>query len=68
MEDSLYFMAIWSMYCRVIWYILGLFVIFYDHLVYFSRFGMLYEEKSSNPAVGTSRVAETGTLPSLQSS
>jgi hypothetical protein len=29
---------------------LGLFCGFYGHLVYFSRFGMLYEEKSGNPA------------------
>jgi hypothetical protein len=30
----------------------GLFII-YGHLVYFSRFGILYQEKSGNPAVGT---------------
>jgi hypothetical protein len=32
----------------------GIFVcnfgVFYGHLVYFSRFGMLYQEKSGNPA------------------
>jgi hypothetical protein len=26
------------------------FGIFYDYLVHFSRFGMLYQEKSGNPA------------------
>jgi hypothetical protein len=37
------------------WYILWPWGLFYDHLVYFvaicySRFGMLYQEKSGNPA------------------
>jgi hypothetical protein len=36
-----YFMAIWS--------ILWPFGIFYGYLAYFSRFGMLYQEKSGNP-------------------
>jgi hypothetical protein len=36
-------------YCRAIWYILWRFAIFYDNLVHFSRFGMLYEDKSGNP-------------------
>jgi hypothetical protein len=42
----------------VIWSILLPFRILYDHLVYFvviwvhfSRFGMLYQEKSGNPAI-----------------
>jgi hypothetical protein len=36
-----------------IWYILWSFGIFYGHLVYFSRFGMLYEEKSGNTVLGS---------------
>jgi hypothetical protein len=31
-------------------FIFGQFGIFHGHLVYFSRFGMLYPEKSGNPA------------------
>jgi hypothetical protein len=38
----IYFMAIWN--------ILRTFVIFYDHLVHFSGFGIMYHEKSGNPA------------------
>jgi hypothetical protein len=30
---------------------------FYAHLIYFSRFGMLYREKSGNPAWDVNRVA-----------
>jgi hypothetical protein len=37
-----YFVAIWS--------ILLTFGIFCGHVVYFSRIGMLYQEKSGNPA------------------
>jgi hypothetical protein len=37
-----YFMTIWS--------ILRPLEIFYGHLVYFPRFGILYQEKSGNPA------------------
>jgi hypothetical protein len=33
-----------------IWYILRAFGTFCGHLVYFSHFGMLYQEKSGNPA------------------
>jgi hypothetical protein len=33
-----------------IWSILPPFDKFYGHLVYFSRFGMLYQEKAGNPA------------------
>jgi hypothetical protein len=36
-------------YFMTIWYILWSFGIFYGHLVYFYRFGMLYLEKSGNP-------------------
>jgi hypothetical protein len=32
-------------------YILWPFDIFHTYLVYFSRFGMLYQEKSGNPAL-----------------
>jgi hypothetical protein len=34
----------------VIWYILWTFGIFCGNLVYFPRFGILYQEKSVNPA------------------
>jgi hypothetical protein len=37
-----------------IWYILWPFGIFYGYLVYFSRFGMLYQEKSGNPGTEAS--------------
>jgi hypothetical protein len=33
-----------------IFYYIHLFGIFHGHLVYFSRFGMLQQEKSGNPA------------------
>jgi hypothetical protein len=33
------------------WYILWPFGIFYGYLVYFSRLGILYQEKSGNPAL-----------------
>jgi hypothetical protein len=36
-------------YFVAIWYILWPFDIFYGYLVYFSRFGILYHEKSGNP-------------------
>jgi hypothetical protein len=42
-------MAIWSTYFTGVWYILWPFGIFYGYLVYFSRFGTLYQEKSGNP-------------------
>jgi hypothetical protein len=45
------------------------FGIFYRHLIYFSRFGMLYQEKSGNPGLkkqlptcGTVRGVQTGAL------
>jgi hypothetical protein len=34
-----------------IWYIYGTFGILCGHLVYFPRFGILYHEKSGNPAL-----------------
>jgi hypothetical protein len=37
-------------YFKDIWSILLPFGTFYGYLVYFSRFGMMYEEKSGNPA------------------
>jgi thiol-disulfide isomerase/thioredoxin len=50
MEDAdifywhlVYFTAIWCTYCIGIWYIFG-------NLVIFPLFGMLYQEKSGNPA------------------
>jgi hypothetical protein len=44
-----YFVAIWYAYVMAIWYILWPFGIFYGHLVFFPRFGFLYQEKSGNP-------------------
>jgi hypothetical protein len=44
-----YFTAIWYTYFTAIWYILMPFGMFCGNLVYFSRFGMLYQEKSGNP-------------------
>jgi hypothetical protein len=35
------------------WNILQTFGIFYEHLVHFSGFGIMYQEKSGNPAVAT---------------
>jgi hypothetical protein len=59
-----YFTSLWNIlrhlvYFVAFWYILwpfGIFCghlvyVFYDYLVYFSRFGILYQEKSGNPAV-----------------
>jgi hypothetical protein len=34
------------------WHILWTFGLFYWHMVYFSRFGMLCQEKSGNPDFG----------------
>jgi hypothetical protein len=57
-----YFVVIWYIlwsfgifcghlvYFVVIWYILWSFGIFCGHLVHFPRVGMLYQEKSGNPA------------------
>jgi hypothetical protein len=50
-----YFVSIWSIFWPfgiflAIWYILWEFSIFCGYLVYFSRFGTLYQEKSGNPA------------------
>jgi hypothetical protein len=42
---------IW-IYFKAIWNILLTFEIFYDHLVHFSGFGILYQEKSGNPGIG----------------
>jgi hypothetical protein len=36
-------------YFTAIWYILWKISALYGHLVYFSHFGMLYQEKSGNP-------------------
>jgi hypothetical protein len=33
------------------WYILWPIAIFYDHLAHFSGFGIMYQEKSGNPAL-----------------
>jgi hypothetical protein len=41
-----------------IWYILWPFGTFYNCLVHFSRFGMLYQEKSGNPDLGRLRNAQ----------
>jgi polyferredoxin len=34
---------------KAIWYILRSYGMLYGHLVYFSRFGILYKDKSGNP-------------------
>jgi hypothetical protein len=39
-------------YLTANWYILRPFGTFCDHLVYFSLFGMLHQNKSGNPGVG----------------
>jgi hypothetical protein len=60
-----YFMSIWSILCPfgILYghlYILRPFEIFYGYLVYLSCFGMLYQEKSGNPAlqsVGNSKTS-----------
>jgi hypothetical protein len=44
-----YFMAIWSILHTAIWYIWWPFGIFHGCMIYFSRFGMLYQEKSGIP-------------------
>jgi hypothetical protein len=36
-------------FCRAVWSILRPFGIFYGHLVYFTRFGILCQEKSGSP-------------------
>jgi hypothetical protein len=38
-----------KVYFTAIWYILLPFDIFYGNLIYFSNFGILYQEKSGNP-------------------
>jgi hypothetical protein len=40
-------------YFTSIWYILWQLAIVYGYVVYFSRFGMLYQEKSGNPGSTT---------------
>jgi hypothetical protein len=71
MEDIGQFMAIWT--------ILGPFGLFYGHLVYFEGiwyilwlfgifspvFGMLYQEKSGNPAV-VGRLTILGEFPHIE--
>jgi hypothetical protein len=39
------------MYFMAIWNILRTFGIFYDLLVHFSGFGIMYQEKSGNPSL-----------------
>jgi hypothetical protein len=46
-----YFMDTWSILHTVFRYILWTFGIVRGHLVYFSRFSILYEEKSGNPGM-----------------
>jgi hypothetical protein len=50
MENVGIFMTIWSTYFTPNWCILWTFGIFCGRLVYFSRFGLLYQKKSGNPA------------------
>jgi hypothetical protein len=44
-----YFVGGHLVYFVAFWYILWSFGIFYGHLKNFSRFGMLYQEKSGSP-------------------
>jgi hypothetical protein len=46
-----FFMYIWSI-LQPFGNFCGHFGLFHGHLVYFPRFGMLYKEKSGNPAAG----------------
>jgi hypothetical protein len=48
MEDVVYFMDTWSItvFCYIIW----TFGVVRGNLVYFFQFGILYQEKSGNPA------------------
>jgi hypothetical protein len=49
-EMLVHIMALWSTYIfNAIWYILRSYGMLYGHLVYFSRFGILYKDKSGNP-------------------
>jgi hypothetical protein len=48
-----YFVALWFILHTAVGCILWLFGILRGCLVYFSRFGMLYEEKSGNPDLCT---------------
>jgi hypothetical protein len=50
MEDVVHFMASWSILLPF-GTVCGLLIYFAIYLVYFSGFGMLYQEKSGNPAV-----------------
>jgi hypothetical protein len=45
-------------YFTAIWYIVWPFGIFYGYLVYFSRFGMLYQEKSGNTGQQTTSLLQ----------
>jgi hypothetical protein len=47
MEDvGIYYGPIWSN--TAVWYVLSPFGMFCGHSMFFSRFGMLYQEKSGN--------------------
>jgi hypothetical protein len=48
-------------YFMAIWYILWPFGMSYGYLVYFSRFGMLYQEKSGNPGLSPVQCVNTVT-------
>jgi hypothetical protein len=45
----MYLMAIWNTYFMEIWDILWPFGTFFIHFVFFSGFGIMYQEKSGNP-------------------
>jgi hypothetical protein len=48
-KKFVYFIA-HLVYFTANWYILWAFGVFYGQFEYFSRFGMLYQEKAGNPA------------------
>jgi hypothetical protein len=45
-----YFTAVWSIFRIHIWYTVWRFGTFCVHLVHFSSFGIMQQEKSGNPA------------------
>jgi hypothetical protein len=52
-------MLVYLCYGRLVYFtairFFGPFGVFYGDLIYFSRFGVLYQEKSGNPVIGSRR-------------
>jgi hypothetical protein len=53
------------MYLMAIWNILLAFGIFYDHLVHFSGFGIMYKEKPGNPVSGSALFSDNLCFPTF---